>query len=53
MCCWTRLIDIWTAGCEKLERVKIDTVNGPRMSNYCSVTKKIPGNMGTCPEGMY
>jgi hypothetical protein len=41
------------AGCEKLERVKIDTVNGPRMSNYCSVTKKIPGNMGTCPEGMY
>lgn len=36
-------------GCEHLKKTKIDTVNGPRMSSYCDITTRVPGNMAKCP----
>lgn len=35
--------------CDKLERKKVETAAGIRMSSYCSITGKVPGNMSRCP----
>jgi len=38
--------------CDHLRPVRIETIRGPRISWYCDVTKRIPGNMGKCPKGL-
>ncbi|WP_406660907.1 hypothetical protein V7O66_13870 [Methanolobus sp. ZRKC3] len=38
-----------SSGCNHLQGVTIDTVNGPRVNWYCGLTNRIPGNMGKCP----
>jgi hypothetical protein len=38
--------------CDHLPPARIETIRGPRISWYCDVTRKGPGNMKVCPLGL-
>lgn len=38
-----------SSGCAHLQANTIETVRGPRVSWYCDITDRIPGNMSKCP----
>ena len=38
------------AGCPELYTVSFTAVNGTKLSYYCRVTDRIPGNMSKCPK---
>ena len=37
------------SGCNHLQSKKVETARGHRVSWYCEITGRIPGNMGKCP----